>query len=480
MKNVKIQKRRVLNKLIQEIVDQQVEMMLLEYASGSEGALFSVFVQPFLDTANVIKGEIQKTGAKAIGATAEGLVRAFSVLLPFTKKVPFSGKTWDQAANAVQGKTKQIIGRINQKYAGSYNAVANAFRNPDLAFAAFAFNPALYLGTALATNSFGGALSAVESILGTSGNVTEKYNSALRNIGIFSPSFTPGGGGRDISGGIGYTDTGDMSGGGGINETISRNRMKNYISLLLEDAKVLNKVFEQAQAQAVQSGQQLTKQDYNQIYDFFNQIMNIVNTQIPGYYSNRTVRNEIYKNIINLYRQDPEKIKTAISSLANIKGTDIVDRAVLEKVNSTEEAQKIINNSINLIANELKKSFAQTPEIPKNLEDFINFIKENKDPKIQQIAKQQLDELKKNFSANKTEEEKNKINSAVTLEALYSNLNDAEKKMAQEQYVKASAAIIEDNKKTPEKIKAALETQFKETVDESTLNKLVAAIMAPQ
>jgi len=477
-KENQIKKRKILNELIQEIVNEQVEMMLLENTSG---ALYTVFIQPFVDTANVIKGELKKSVVKTVGAATEGLVRAFQVLLPFTKKVPFSGKTWDGAIKTIQGKTKGIVNNINKEYATSYDAVAKSFQNPDLAFTAFAFNPGLYLGTALATNSFGGALSAASSMLGTSGEISNNYNNLLKRIGIFSPAFTPSGQGVSID--VGMGGSGDGYGdGGGLEETVTQKRMKNLVSFLIEDIRITNKLFENI-TQTGQPGRQLTEQDKKIIYNVYSMIMNTIGEQWSSYRDNRNVRNEVYKNLIKSYQQSPANINSIAEQIKSIKGTDIVTKEQLANINQMPEAQKIIDANVKFLADELRKSFKDsTTTVPKTLPEFIKFIKTNQDPKIQQAAAAQLKIIKDNFSNNTeiSEEERKKIESAATLETLYNNLPEADKKSAEAQYVTANAAMIDDNKNMPKRIADQIRSQFEGQLDEITLKKIVDAITAPQ
>lgn len=441
MKNVKIQKRKILNDLIEEIVSQQVEILLLEYGTGSEGVLAKVFIEPFTDTAKVISGEIQKTGAKLIGRAGVGLIGALGTLMPFFDKVPFTSKTWSEAKNAIRSYTKESVSKIDQKYGEAYKSINNSFNNPDVAFMAFAFNPGLYLGGALATSATGGALSAVESMLGGSGRIASAYNNFFNTIGIFNPRGASGGG-TNINLGVG-------GGEGTYEENISHKLLKQYVSVLVE-AEITG--------QQNINASKTTNTTATQQQKYINDIVNIVNQHMPEslgtltpiiekrvneiflQYNNPRV-NEISLQYNNNPKEAEKQILETIKTLNNITGTQVLKAANIDpntiqnEINASEKARAVIKGSEDAIAKNIKETI-KTTKYPENLKAFFNEIKITNNEDLKKTEQAQLQKLKTDLSKDEQQEEqKKKINDAKTLEELYNNvLNDAQKNSFEQEY----------------------------------------------
>lgn len=399
-KENQIKKRKALNELIQEIVNEQVEMMLLEYASGSEGALYTVFIQPFLDTANVIKGEVGKVGANLTGNFAKGLVSALSVLLPMLDKVPFTEKTWDQAINAIEARTAASIKNIAGRYSNSYNAVKNSFSNPDLAFLAFSFNPGLYLGSFLAAHSLGGTLSAAASALGTDRTLTNAYGDFLSRIGIFTPGFKPQGGGVSIDVGMGgYGDS-----AGGLEENFD---FKNYISILIENeidksyfiTKILKEKIRPGTAGQLNPARgqlglgatppvPVNKKEEERINNWMNLFIEAIrkhSIQLDDPTS-EALRQGISQN------QDDATLATKLKTLQNAKLQNIINLEDLTNIiNQSPKTKKIIAAASQNVANELIEQIKNSREkYPATIEEFF---KKLDDPDTSEELKEKAREL---------------------------------------------------------------------------------------
>ena len=483
MKNVKIQKRKILNDLIEEIVSQQVEILLLEYGTGSEGVLAKVFIEPFTDTAKVISGEIQKTGAKLIGRAGVELIGALGTLMPFFDKVPFTSKTWSEAKNAIRSYTKESVSKIDQKYGEAYKSINNSFNNPDVAFMAFAFNPGLYLGGALATSATGGALSAVESMLGGSGRIAGAYNNFFNTIGIFNPRGASGGG-TNINLGVG-------GGEGTYEENISHKLLKQYVSVLVEA-----EITEQQNINASKT----TNTTATQQQKYINDIANIVNQHMPE--SLETLKpiiekrvNEIFLKYINNPKEAEKQILETIKTLNNITGTQVLKAANIDpntiqnEINASKKAQAVIKGSEDAIVKDIKETI-KTTKYPENLEAFFNEIKITNNEDLKKTEQAQLQKLKTDLSKDEQQEEqKKKINDAKTLEELYNNvLNDAQKNNLKQEYnnilQKANTNNQNKSKVIADKIKEFLgplkADQGEQVISQETVTNLARAIANPQ
>lgn len=430
MKNVKIQKRKVLNELIHEIVNEQVEMMLLEYADSGGGALYSVFIQPFVDTGNVIKAEIGKIGANVIGNTAQGLLGAFSVLLPMLNKIPFTEKTWKQGIDAIKNKTRESISKIDKKYGNSYNAVNRSFTNPDLAFLAFSFNPGLYLGSVLGAQSVGAALTLGQSMLGTSGNLTTSYYNFLNTLGIFSPQLKPQSGGVTIDVGMGgYGD-----GAGAFEE--NRN-FKNYVSMLVEKEmynlcqlkKILKEEINSSTTSSGMPNKQTQKTPETLLDDVVTFMKNSHNC-ILDETSKNSILDQIKKIGVDIYE------KTIFEKLKNAKLENIVDlTSFIKKINTSDMGIKLANaGTENFVSAAIDLRTKGTKPYPETIDDFIkaydsNEIDKNEARKILSSLGIKIDgSLQKTFD-NLPDEEK-------------TNLRDGYKTMSEEKN-KSKKAIPE-------------------------------------
>lgn len=470
MKNVKTKKRKILNELIQEIVNEQVEMMLLEYGDSGGGALYAVFIQPFVDTGNVIKAEIGKVGSKAVGITAEGLLGAFSVLLPMLNKIPFTEKTWQQGIEAIKNKTKESIGKIDQKYANSYNAVNASFTNPDLAFLAFSFNPGLYLGSVLGAQSVGTALSLGQSMLGTSGNLTNSYYNFLNTLGIFSPRLKPQSGGVNIDVGMGgYGDS-----AGGLEEN---HNLKNYVSILVEkeiyDLFQSKKILKE-QAQPAQQAQQAQPAQPAQPANVSNQkdpVETLLKEVVDALKNHNITLNE---NNINSIREQIGSISVEkyrneqLSKLENAKLENIVNvNEFINQINDSAKGNEIRNEGTdNLIAQLNELSGEGTKPYPENIDGFI------KKYDTGEINKEEANKILSNFGIKITK----------TLEDAYNKLSSEQKEELKTGYEKMVADQNKKKKQIPDIMKKGLGAQLGGTiagipiVDPKTIENIVQRV----
>lgn len=429
MKNVKIQKRKVLNELIQEIVDQQVEIMLLEYASGSEGALYGVFVKPFIDTANVIRSEVEKTGASLIGKTASGLLGAIGTLLPMFDKIPFTEKTWDQAMEGIKQYTNAAIKGIDGKYADSYKAIAGSFKNPDIAFAAFAFNPGLYLGSALAANTIGVTLSTASSMLGTSGNFSRAYSNLLSQIGIFTPGFTPQGGGVSVDMGMG--------GDSGMYENNSYKKLKNAISFLVEfqlyqeEAKINDPVYKAA------------SEKYKEL---------IKQIQKNGFLLDKTVSNNVWKNVYSKTKNNEAiVIDKWISELKDLNPEKIIGNKeqFINTINASPKTGNIIDKSIDSFVKKLTELVSKSQSLdgyPPTIEKFFEEVDKSKNEEIKNKAIEFLNQKQ--------------IKLTGTFKETYDSLEEKEKNELKEEYPKIRNIAETKKKEIPSNIEKVVESEF--------------------
>ena len=444
MKNVKTKKRKVLNELIQEIVNEQVEMMLLEYADSGGGALYAVFIQPFVDTGNVIKAEIGKVGSKAVGITAEGLLGAFSVLLPMLNKIPFTEKTWQQGIEAIKNKTKESIGKIDQKYANSYNAVNASFTNPDLAFLAFSFNPGLYLGSVLGAQSVGTALSLGQSILGTSGNLTNSYYNFLNTLGIFSPQLKPQSGGVTIDVGMGgYGDS-----AGGLEEN---HNLKNYVSILVEkEIYVLfqSKKILKEQAQPAQPAQPANVSNQKDpVETLLTEVVGVILQKhkiVLDKNNINSIRDQIVDIGVENYRNN-QLTKLEKANLENIVNVN----EFINQINDSAKGNEIRNEGTdNLIAQLNELSGEGTKPYPENIDGFI------KKYDTGEINKEEANKILSEFGIEITE----------TLEDAYNKLSSEQKKELKTGYERMVVNQNKKNKQIPNKMKEGLQAQLGGTI----------------
>lgn len=461
MKNVKTKKRKVLNELIQEIVNEQVEMMLLEYADSGGGALYAVFIQPFVDTGNVIKAEIGKVGSKAVGITAEGLLGAFSVLLPMLNKIPFTEKTWQQGIEAIKNKTKESIGKIDQKYANSYNAVNASFTNPDLAFLAFSFNPGLYLGSVLGAQSVGTALSLGQSMLGTSGNLTNSYYNFLNTLGIFSPRLKPQSGGVTIDVGMGgYGDS-----AGGLEEN---HNLKNYVSILVEkeiyDLFQSKKILKE-QAQPAQPAQPANVSNQKDpVETLLKEVVDALKNHNITLNENNinSIREQIGSINVENYRNNQ------LTTLKNAKLENIVNvNEFIKQINDSAKGNEIRNEGTNNLIEQLNELSGEgTKPYPENIDGFI------KKYDTGEINKEEANKILSNFGIKITK----------TLKDAYNELSLEKKEELKTGYEKMVAEQNKNKEQIPNIMKKGLEAQLGGTiagrpiVDTKTIRNIVQRV----
>ena len=427
--------------------------MMLKESSG--GALYGVFIQPFLDTANVIKGEIGKTGAKALGTAAQGLVGAFSVLLPMFNKIPFTGKTWQEAIQGIKTRTKDAISAIDTKYANSYKAIASGFQNPDLAFLAFSLNPGLYLGTALASNAVGTSLGVVESMLGGSGKVSQAYSNFLGQIGIFTPGFASGGG-THID--VGMGGSGDS---GGIYENVSKRKLKKAISLLVEEAVV-----------SIQGQQQ--DPEFRQAFSDYQKVLQIFSKQ--GIVLDNPAKNNIFTNFKTFKtKNDIEKRKSIIDELSKLTTARDVLTAIgidPKPIFTGDKVKSIVAATVKALATEIAEGIkkANSNKPPETLDEFIATLKTTQN---QQLKKAESDFIESNIKDEK-------LKSNKSLEAIVNVLGEKEKTEIREQYKKMVKEFNSKNTKEnlQEQITTAINNQFKNAkiVPEEIIDQLTNLI----
>jgi len=447
-KENQIKKRKALNELIQEIVDEQVEMMLLEYASGSEGALYTVFIQPFVDTANVIKGEVEKTGANLTGTIARGLLGAVGTLLPMFDKIPFTEKTWEQGIEGIKQYTNAAIKKVDSKYADSYKRISESFKNPDLAFVTFAFNPGLYLGTALATNTMGVALSTASSMLGTSGEFSNAYSNLLSTIGIFTPGFTPQGGGVSIDVGMGGMD-------GGMYENNSYRKLKNAISLLVEF---------QLYKEAVQDPY------YKDAKEKYKTLINQIKAN--GFILDEISLNHVWRKVYEKVNNNkPGEIDNWISELKKINPEQIVGNKeeFINKINATSKTGNIINSSIDSLVKNLIDLVSKSQSMegyPKTIEELFKQVDSSKNQEIKNSAIEWL--------------KKNNIELKDNFKTTYNSLEEKQKNELKTKYPEILLMVKAKKQEIPESIKNIIKTElskFGNNISEETKNEIVQRVI---
>lgn len=458
--------RKILETLIEEIVNEQVAILLEE-----NSALKSIFIDPFMDTAKVIKGEIEKTGTRVLGTAASVLVRAFSVLLPMFNEIPFTGKTWEEAIKGIKTRTQGAIKTIDSKYANSYKAIAGSFNNPDIAFLAFSLNPSLYLGTLFASNAIGISLSTAESMLGTSGAVSNAYSNFLSRIGIFSSEFASGGG-THIDVGMG-SDIGDM---GGMYENVSKKRLQKTISLLVEDAYIL---FEKQQ------------QENPELVKGFKDILNIIQKQ-HLVVLDELARNELWKNLIEKTKNNPQNISNIIQNIINELSTATTDNIlgsektrILNAAAESPSAINIVATSVEALAKEIAEGIkkASSSKLPETFEKFVEELKTTNDEKLKNAEKVFIEKYKSELQ-DKTF--KSKITAANTLEAIVNVLNDKDKESIKKEYANTVTRLNAINKKEnlQKQITTAINNQLKNAkqneqsvVSPQTTNQLIEKLI---
>lgn len=367
--------KKLFKKIINEIVDIEFNHFLYEASGLSSSPMYQIFVQPFVNAGNVVKAETQKTGARIKGMIEQGIIGAAATLLPLLQNVPFSGgKTWQQAIDESKTQVKDSIGKINTKYAASYEAVRAGFASPDAAFILFSFNPGLYLGTALATGAIGSSLSAIGGMLGR--DLSGGYNTWIRqNLGILKPTGTAtyqGG----ISGGPGGYD-GGVDGGGYYQEL-------EEIANLFE-VRTLQQVYDELYTKTYDSIKKSKK-----IPDDFKLMFNTLLSEIVG-----NKNNNINDKLVIL-----RNFKTKIDNF-NPKEILIANGIPVEKdklsamINASPQTSKIIATSMEQYK---KNPIQMQPNYPESFNDW-----KNENPQLANEFWSRLQKNNKNLKDKKLE-----------------------------------------------------------------------------
>lgn len=99
------------------------------------GDLYDMFVAPFVNAAHVVASELGQTANNFVALLRSTIESALSVLVP----------TFQADFDAIEKDRFDAVAKIKKKYAAVYEAIDEAYDNPDVQLFAFMYSPAAWL-----------------------------------------------------------------------------------------------------------------------------------------------------------------------------------------------------------------------------------------------------------------------------------------------------------------------------------------------